>query len=115
MILQDLCLSGSIVDLVVVARLRVNSILIKETLAKALYNLLAKPDFRPEMVNQFNILAALVELTKLHSLELLELGAKAIFNISCQTHAYANTLLSIKIPQLLGSYLCIYVSIYLCI
>lgn len=52
-------------------------------------------------MNQFDILAALVELAKLDSLELLELAAKSIFNISCQTFAYSDSLLSIKIPHFL--------------
>lgn len=100
-IMEELCKSGAIVDLVVVTRLRVNDILTKETLAKALFNLLTRADFRNDMVSNLDVFPAMLELAKLESLELLELSVRCIYNLSCQTSIFVDSLLDLKIASIL--------------
>ena len=52
---------GTVTDLVVVTLLRVNSTSTKESLARALFNLLARADLRQEMV-ELNVFEALIQL-----------------------------------------------------
>ena len=100
-IMEMLIKQDCIVDLVVVTRLRVNSIPTKEILTRAIFNLLTRKDFRATMVNSQDLLGALVELSKLDSLELLELAVRSIYNISCQTSEFAESLLRLRVPNIL--------------
>ena len=102
-ILEELLKNGTVGDLVVVTLLRVNSKVTKASLAKALFNLLARGDFRSRMVD-IGILEALVELGKIELVELLDLHARSIYNISCECATvpeYAAKFGAIGIPSLL--------------
>jgi hypothetical protein len=101
--MDELVKTDAIVDLVVVSRLRVNALITKESLAKALFNLISRVQFRPVMVNKLDVLAALIELAKLESLELLELSIRVVFNISCETSSYFEILSVLKVPALVVS------------
>ena len=100
-IMEELIAKKAIVDLVVVTRLRINSLFTKETLAKSLFNLLTRADLREVMVNNQDILSALIELSKVESLELLELAVRAVYNISCQTNLYEEKLFILRVPIIL--------------
>lgn len=96
-ILDGLIKSGTVVDLVVVTLLRVNSIHTKGSLGKALFNLLARADFRDELV-KLDVLEALIELSRIELTDLLELSVKSVFNISCETSRYASKLEKLRVP-----------------
>jgi len=100
-IMDELIAKKAIVDLVVVTRLRINSLFTKETLAKSLFNLLTRADLREIMVNNQDILSALIELSKVESLELLELAVRAVYNISCQANLYEEKLQTLRVPLIL--------------
>ena len=97
-ILDDLIKTGAVVDLVVVTLLRINSTRTKEVLGKSLFNLLARADFRSEMLLRQDLLSAMLELTKIDSLELLDLCIRAVHNISCETNTYADKIGNLHIP-----------------
>ncbi len=102
-ILEELMKSGTIGDLMVVTLLRVNSKVTKESLGKALFNLLARQDFRSRMVD-VGIMDALIELGKQELLELLELSARTLYNMSCEVPSnpqYAEKMGHIGAPSLL--------------
>jgi len=100
-ILQELTKNGAVMDLVVVTLLRINSVQTKESMAKALFNVMTRAEFRAEMVLQQDILAAHIELAKIDSLELLELCVRSIYNITCETPTYADKLQSLGVPTIL--------------
>ena len=83
-ILDEIITNGTIVDLVVVTLLRVNSIITKESLGRALFNLMSPADSRDKMVIQLDVLSATIDLAKIESLDLLEICVRSIYNISCQ-------------------------------
>eukprot|EP00602_Paraphysomonas_sp_CaronLab_P009882 CAMPEP_0185036078 /NCGR_PEP_ID=MMETSP1103-20130426/28517_1 /TAXON_ID=36769 /ORGANISM="Paraphysomonas bandaiensis, Strain Caron Lab Isolate" /LENGTH=1549 /DNA_ID=CAMNT_0027573461 /DNA_START=157 /DNA_END=4806 /DNA_ORIENTATION=- len=97
-IVDNLIKNGTVVDLVVVTLLRVNSITTKEALGKALFNLLSRGDVREELV-KLDVLEALIELSRIELSELLELSVKSVFNISCETKRYAKKLEALKVPH----------------
>ena len=97
-IMEELIKTDAIKDLVVVTRLRVNSIATKETLSKSLFNLLCRNDFRITMIKTLDILGALLELSKLESVDLLELAVRALYNVSCQIDLFEDTFAHLKIP-----------------
>ena len=102
-ILEELMKSGTIGDLMVVTLLRVNSKITKESLGKALFNLLARQDFRSRMVD-VGIMDALIELGKQELMELLELSARTLYNMSCEVPTnpqYAEKMGHIGAPALL--------------
>jgi len=92
---------GAITDLLVCTLLRINSVYTKESMGKALFNLLARVDFRSQMVTQLDVLNAMLELAKIENIELLELCIRAVYNITCETSTYAEKLLLLKIPNIL--------------
>ena len=96
---EDLIKTGGIVDLVVVTLLRINSVTTKEFLGRGLFNLLARADFRSQMVNNLDVLGAMLELAKVESSELLELCTRSLYNVSCETLVYKDKLRALKIPQ----------------
>lgn len=55
---------GAVVDLKVVTLLRINAPKTKEVLAKSLFNLISRSEFRAEMVLRQDLLAAILELSK---------------------------------------------------
>ncbi len=89
-LLIGLCTAASkqhvpaVTDLVVVTLLRLNAAATKETLCKALFNLLARVEIREMLVNGIDLLSAMVELSKINSLSLLELVVRVFFNLSCE-------------------------------
>lgn len=97
-ILEDLVHRGAIVDLVVVTLLRINDIKTKEILGKSLFNLMCRSDFRLEMVLHQDLLAAMLELSKVDSPVLLELCVRSVYNISCEISAYSEKLFSLHAP-----------------
>lgn len=105
-ILDELAKTGGIVDLVVVTLLRINSILTKEFLAKALFNLMTRVDFRVQMVVQLDVLAAMIELAKIDSLELLELCVRSIYNVSCETLVFCEKMKALRVPSWLVTRSC---------
>lgn len=97
-IMEELIKIGGIVDLVVVTLLRINSIQTKVYLSKALFNLMTRGEFRSQMVFNLDILAAMIELAKLESLDLLELCIRSVYNITCECSAYSEKLKALKVP-----------------
>lgn len=111
LIVDDLCKAGAFVDLVVVTLLRVNSITTKESLGKSLFNVLCRADVREKAVTQFDVLAAMLELMRIDSSELLELSIRAVFNISCQIQGapgekFASKMRQLKIPAIIVARTC---------
>ena len=98
-IMEELIKGDAIKDLVVVTRLRVNSVATKETLSKSLFNLMCRNDFRITMIKSLDILGALLELSKLESVDLLELAVRALYNVSCQIDLFEDTFTNLKIPS----------------
>ncbi len=70
-ILESLISNGVVVDLVVVALLRINASRTKEVLGRALFNLMARADFRQQLVlggpQKGDLLAAMMELAKIET------------------------------------------------
>jgi hypothetical protein len=97
-IVEGLIKNGTVVDLVVVTLLRVNSITTKASLGKALFNLLALADFREELV-KLDVLEALIELSRIELTELLELSVKTVYNMTCESRKYSAKLESLKVPH----------------
>lgn len=100
-IMEELCKSGAVTDLVVCTLLRINSVFTKESLGKALFNLMARADFRREMVTKLDVLAAMIELAKIENVELLELCIRSVFNITCETENYSEKISELKLPNIL--------------
>lgn len=101
-ILDDMIKHGTVVDLVVVTLLRVNSIATKEVLGKALFNLLSRGDLREQLV-KLDLFEALIELGRIERYEVLELSVQTIYNISCETKLYAKLLEELAVPTLMIS------------
>jgi len=97
-IVLSLIKNGTITDLVVVTLLRVNAVDTKESLAKALFNLLSRADVREQLVN-LDVFEALVELSRIDKTGLLELSVKTVYNMSCETESYAKKFLQLKITS----------------
>ncbi|KAJ1416451.1 hypothetical protein B484DRAFT_401171, partial [Ochromonadaceae sp. CCMP2298] len=98
--------SGAIVDLMVVTLLRINSIYTKDTLGKAFFNLLCRPEIREALILKLDMLSALLELSKIEYLGLLELCMHAMFNITCELRPgsgfeerFASKLSSLNVPR----------------
>lgn len=109
-LLFELVKTGAVVDLMVVTLLRINEVSTKLTLGKALFNLLGRNEIRESLVLQIDTLSAIIELTKVEFVDLLELCMRAIFNITCDLKSgsgldanYATKLISLKVPSLLIS------------
>lgn len=97
-IVLSLIKNGTITDLVVVTLLRVNAVDTKESLAKALFNLLSRADVREQLVN-LDVFEALVELSRINKTGLLDLSVKTVYNMSCETETYAKKFLQLKITS----------------
>ena len=102
MIIQELILKGAVTDLIVVALLRVNGFTIKETLCKVLFNLLTRDEFRIQMI-ELGVLSTIMELAKIERTEVLELCARCVYNITCQTDILSLKMRNIGIPNFLMS------------
>eukprot|EP00605_Chrysophyceae_sp_TOSAG23-4_P002036 GSChrysophyteH1.ASY1.ANO1.2255.1 assembled CDS len=100
-IMQELAESGAITDLVVCTLLRINSVYTKESLGKALFNLMTRVEFRKQMVCQLDVLTAMLELAKIENIELLELCMRTVYNVTCETKEYAAKLRELKLPNIL--------------
>jgi hypothetical protein len=92
--MEEIIANGTIVDLVVVTLLRVNRVngdRTKESLARALFNLMSSADFREAMVTTLDVFSATLDLARIESLDLLEICVRSVFNISCQFPNSGNT------------------------
>lgn len=108
MLLMDLIKTGAITDLVVVTLLRINSTVTKESLGKAFFNLLTRAELREELLMKLDMLSAIIELSKIEFVDLLELCMRCIYNITCDLatgpdleESYSFKLLQHKVPRLL--------------
>ena len=97
-IVLNLIKNGIVTDLVVVTLLRVNAINTKESLAKALFNLLSRADVREQLVS-LDVFEALVELSRIDKTGLLDLSVRTVYNMSCETPTYAKKFLQLKITN----------------
>lgn len=101
-IIESLLQDRVIIDLVVITLLRINNMKTKEILSKACFNLLCKSDYRNEMImNEQDILSAILELCKHESFELIQVCIRCLYNISCEltsttSMSYASKLSSLK-------------------
>ncbi|GMH76078.1 hypothetical protein TrST_g9441 [Triparma strigata] len=97
--IEEMKEKGVVQDLIVVSVLRVNVDYIKETLAKALFNLLITKDTRELMVNQ-GIMSSLIRLTKqVQTSEVISLCVTALQNLTCEeklSSTYADTLMEMN-------------------
>jgi hypothetical protein len=95
-------MNGTVQDLVVVTLLRVNAGSTKDSLGKALFNFLSMAPFRSKMV-ELDLVDAIVELSKIELLELLELSTRVIYNLTCDVKVlqYAKKLSQLNVPSLL--------------
>ena len=105
-LLVELVGTGAIVDLVVVTLLRINSVQTKETLGRAFFNLLNRTEIREALVMKLDIISAILELSKIEYIELLELCMHAMYNITCELRpgtgyedGFASKLLALKVPR----------------
>lgn len=105
-LLVELVGTGAIVDLVVVTLLRINSVQTKETLGRAFFNLLNRTEIREALVMKLDIISAILELSKIEYIELLELCMHAMYNITCELRpgtgyedGFASKLLTLKVPR----------------
>jgi hypothetical protein len=99
-LLQDLVKSGATVDLIVVTLLRINAIKTKEILGKAFFNLLTRSEIRENLVLQVDMLPAIIELSKIEYVDLLELCLRALYNITCELTGSYGLEYSVKLAQL---------------
>ena len=99
-VIEELIKRGAVTDIIVVALLRVNGFTIKESLCKALFNLLTRAEFRGQMI-ELGVLSTIMELAKLESTEVLELCARCVYNVTCQTNIFALQMRSIGVPAFL--------------
>jgi hypothetical protein len=109
-LLVELVNNGAIVDLVVVTLLRINSVQTKETLGRAFFNLLNRTEIREALVMKLDIVSAILELSKIEYIELLELCMHALYNITCELKpgtgyedGFASKLQSLKVPRFIIS------------
>ena len=77
-----------------------NGFTIKESLCKALFNLLTRAEFRGQMI-ELGVLSTIMELAKLESTEVLELCARCVYNVTCQTNIFALQMRNIGVPAFL--------------
>ena len=97
---EELIKNRVVTDIVVVALLRVQGLTIKESLSKALFNLLARSEFRIEMMD-LQVLSAIMELAKIESAEILELCTRCVYNITCQTALFSDRIKLNGVPAYL--------------
>ena len=75
---------------------------VKESLAKALFNLLSHDRHRAEMID-LQVLSAVMELAKIESQEILELATRCVYNITCQTALLSDRIRANGVPNFLLS------------
>ncbi|CAB1104642.1 unnamed protein product [Ectocarpus sp. CCAP 1310/34] len=90
---------GMIQDLIAVTVLRVEEVKTKETLARAIFNLLAREDTRSLVADQ--AVFALVRLTRLQSPDLNTICVRAIYNLTCEMSRYGRKLLEMEAERVL--------------
>jgi hypothetical protein len=98
--LETLLKNKIVTDIVVVALLRVQGLSVKESLAKALFNLLSHDRTRAEMIN-LQVLTAIMELAKIESQEILEIATRAVYNVTCQTAVFSDKIRQNGVPAFL--------------
>ncbi|CAM9140790.1 unnamed protein product [Ectocarpus sp. 6 AP-2014] len=91
---------GMIQDLIAVTVLRVEEVKTKETLARAIFNLLAREDTRSLVADQ-DAVFALVRLTRLQSPDLNTICVRAIYNLTCEMSRYERKLLEMEAERVL--------------
>lgn len=91
---------GMIQDLIAVTVLRVEEVKTKETLARAIFNLLAREDTRRLIADQ-DAVFALVRLTRLQSPDLNTICVRAIYNLTCEMSRYETKLLEMEAERVL--------------
>ncbi|CAM9466039.1 unnamed protein product [Scytosiphon promiscuus] len=91
---------GMIQDLIAVTVLRVEEVKTKETLARAIFNLLAREDTRRLIADQ-DAVFALVRLTRLQSPDLNTICVRAIYNLTCEMSRYESKLLEMEAERVL--------------
>lgn len=91
---------GLIQDLIAVTVLRVEEVKTKETLARAIFNLLAREDTRKLIADQ-DAVFALVRLTRLQSPDLNAICVRAIYNLTCEMMIYRPKLLEMEAERVL--------------
>lgn len=98
--IASLVKDGMIQDLIAVTVLRVEEVKTKETLARAIFNLLAREDTRRLIADQ-DAVFALVRLTRLQSPDLNTICVRAIYNLTCEMSRYENKLLEMEAERVL--------------
>eukprot|EP00903_Cladosiphon_okamuranus_P011079 g10458.t1 len=91
---------GMIQDLIAVTVLRVEEVKTKETLARAIFNLLAREDTRKLIADQ-DAVFALVRLTRLQSPDLNTICVRAIYNLTSEMSRYETKLLEMEAERVL--------------
>lgn len=91
---------GMVQDLIAVTVLRVEEVKTKETLARAIFNLLAREDTR-QLVTDEDAVFALVRLTRLQSRHLNSICVRAIYNLTCEMPRYQQKLLEMEAERVL--------------
>lgn len=91
---------GLIQDLIAVTVLRIEEVKTKETLAHAIFNLLAREDTRKLIADQ-DAVFALVRLTRLQSPDLNAICVRAIYNLTCEMPIYQPKLLEMEAERVL--------------
>lgn len=91
---------GMIHDLIAVTVLRVEEVKTKKTLAKAIFNLLAREDTRKLIAHQ-DAIFALARLSRLRSPGINAICVRAIYNLTCEIPRYQAKLLEIEAGRVL--------------
>lgn len=91
---------GMVQDLIAVTVLRVEEVKTKETLARAIFNLLAREDTRRLIADQ-DAVFALVRLSRLQSPNLNTICVRAIYNLTCEMPRYEAKLLEMEAERVL--------------
>ena len=91
---------GIIHDLIAITILRVEEVRTKETLAKAIFNLLAREDTR-KLIADKDAVFALARLTRLRSSDINLTCVRVIYNLTCEMPQYETTLLEMEAERVL--------------
>lgn len=86
---------GIVEDLIATTVLRVEELRTKETLARAIFNLLCREDTRKAVANT-DAVFALLRLTRLHSAALNTVCVRVIYNLTCDMQQYEDILLRME-------------------
>jgi hypothetical protein len=91
---------GAVQDLIAITLLRVNDMAAKESLARAIFNLICPAVTRQLIISQ-NAVFALLRLAKLQNPELNIMCARALRNLTCELSAYEGHLLDLEAEKVL--------------